>query len=59
MTDDKQLNILAQGADLWNAWRNEHPGIAIDLTGATLRHLNLENANLAHADLTGANLFKF
>jgi uncharacterized protein YjbI with pentapeptide repeats len=56
MADDKQLNILAQGVDLWNAWRNEHPGIAIDLTGANLRHLNLENANLSHADLTEANL---
>ena len=56
MADDKQLNILSRGVDPWNAWRKEHPEISIDLKGANLRHLNLENANLSHADLTGANL---
>ncbi|MBW2408468.1 MAG: pentapeptide repeat-containing protein [Deltaproteobacteria bacterium] len=56
MADGKQLNIFSRGAELWNAWRKEHPEISIDLTGANLRHLNLENADLSHADLTGANL---
>jgi hypothetical protein len=47
MADDEQLTILSQGAAAWNAWRMEQPEIIIDLAGANLRHMNLENANLS------------
>ncbi len=56
MADAEQLKILSQGADIWNAWRKDNSGISIDLAGANLRHMNLENANLTRADLTEANL---
>ena len=46
MADEEQLAILKQGPEVWNAWRQDHPGIEPDLHGA----------NLAGADLRGANL---
>ena len=67
MADPEQLELLKRGVETWNAWRKEHPGVAIDLsdaplTGADLAHAHLLKANLAHAhlgtaDLTGAQLF--
>ncbi len=56
MADNNQIEILSQGAEAWNKWREENPDISIDLKNAELMHLNLENANLAEADLQKANL---
>lgn len=56
MTNKKQLEILMQGADVWNKWRDENPDAKIVLTTAKLRDANLEGANLEGANLEEANL---
>jgi hypothetical protein len=56
MADNNQITILSQGVEAWNKWREENPDVLIDLKGAKLMHMNLENANLANADLKEANL---
>ena len=49
MADDNQIAIISQGVEAWNKWREENPNVLIDLRSAKLRHMNLENANLADA----------
>jgi len=56
MADNNQIEILSQGAEAWNKWREDNPDTLIDLNNARLMHMNLENANLAEADLKKANL---
>jgi uncharacterized protein YjbI with pentapeptide repeats/class 3 adenylate cyclase len=62
MTIEEQLDILLQGARVWNVWRRkEHPEIQIDLSGANLSGaalsgVTLRDADLREADLSGANL---
>ena len=70
MANQEHLNILKQGVDAWNQWRQEHTDIRPDLRGVDLRradlyradltkaHLNeadLSYANLSYANLTGAH----
>lgn len=60
MPDAEQLEIIAQGADTWNQWRQRHPGVrpalaGADLTGAMLRGANLDDADLEGATLSRAN----
>jgi uncharacterized protein YjbI with pentapeptide repeats len=62
MTNKKQLDILKQGAMVWNKWREKNPNVAIDLSdadleGADLRIADLSGATLFRADLYGAHLF--
>jgi uncharacterized protein YjbI with pentapeptide repeats len=45
------LNILKQGAAVWNSWRRFHPEIRPDLSGAMLDDLYGEGLNLSRADL--------
>ncbi len=69
MANQEHLDILKQGRDVWNIWRNEHPEIQPDLSdcnltefsNADLSNTNLSNTNLcrtslAFTDLSGANL---
>ena len=61
MANDEQLAILKQGVDVWNAWRKENPDVEIDLSGAYLIRVDLNEADLFRADLrraylSGANL---
>ena len=73
MANEEQLAILRQGVDVWNKWREEHPGVEIDLSDASLKRTNLKKVmlrganlsgtdfsqtRLAWADLSGANLYK-
>jgi hypothetical protein len=34
VADEKQLEILYQGVDVWNKWREENPNVVIDLIDA-------------------------
>jgi uncharacterized protein YjbI with pentapeptide repeats len=52
----EQLDILRQGVEIWNAWREKHPYVIPLLGGANLNGANLTNANLRHAELVDANL---
>jgi len=61
MADDKQLEILRQGVDAWNRWRQENRLTTPDLAGADLCRASLggsdrSGANLNAANLSGANL---
>jgi hypothetical protein len=37
MADPQQLDVIRRGAEAWNAWREEHPGLRANLVGADLR----------------------
>ena len=66
MSENKDIQRLAQGVDDWNAWRADHPEVKPDLNGVhldgqdlaeiNLRQANLNNANLTGVDLSGADL---
>jgi hypothetical protein len=56
MANPEQLQILKQGVEVWNQWRDQNRDIRPDLGEADLRGANLRGANLLGADLTGANL---
>jgi hypothetical protein len=56
MANPEHLEILKQGVEKWNEWRNEYPDIKPDLIGANLIDANLNGANLGRANLNGANL---
>jgi hypothetical protein len=54
MADQQHLDLLKQGIDGWNTWRQEHPEIQPDLYEADLGNANLRMANLSGADLREA-----
>jgi uncharacterized protein YjbI with pentapeptide repeats len=56
MANEEHLNLLKQGVDAWNRWREENPGMWLRLSEADLRGADLSGANLRGADLSGANL---
>jgi len=71
MAIPEQVELLRQGADVWNQWRAQHRDVVIDLSetdlsetdlsetdlrGADLYRAKLHMANLGKADLTGADL---
>jgi hypothetical protein len=61
MAIPQHLDVLKQGVQPWNKWRQENPGAEPDLAGAKLSKTNLKGANLSEtdlrwADLTSANL---
>ena len=57
MADPEHLNILKQGADVWNRWREEEfVGRGPDLSGVELTRAELSGANFFKADLSGADL---
>jgi len=56
MADQRHLDILMQGVEAWNQWREEHPDIRPDLSGAMLQRAYLFRANLSEADLSRADL---
>jgi len=56
MANVDHLELILRGADAWNAWRTNHPGITPDLTGADLRGCRLFGAHLASALLARSHL---
>jgi uncharacterized protein YjbI with pentapeptide repeats len=71
MADQAHLDILQQGVEAWNEWRERNPSIrpalptsdlsraklsVADLSEAVLSDVNLLNADLSQADLSRANL---
>ena len=56
MANNKQMELLKQGTQAWNAWRAEQTEVSVDLSGGTLRGLNLEGTDLSGADLRQADL---
>src|SRR6266700_2229815 len=56
MPNQQQLDLLKQGVDAWNAWRQANPVTEPDLNDADLSKATLIGANLIGADLSEANL---
>jgi uncharacterized protein YjbI with pentapeptide repeats len=55
MPNDEHVSILRRGAATWNAWRAAQ-NVTSDLSGASLRGLDLSGFDLSQADLRGADL---
>ena len=59
MANQEHLDILKQGVEAWNEWRESNPKITTrDLSGADLIEANLSGANLIGANLIEANLIE-
>ncbi len=66
MANQEQLDILKQGVEYWNQWREDHTDIKPDLSAAhlgnanlysdKLNSINLHSTDLSSTDLSGANL---
>ena len=61
MAHQEHLDIINQGVDAWNRWRQESHeigggSITPDLRGAVLERANISQINLAFANLSGAIL---
>jgi hypothetical protein len=57
MSEEKHQGILEQEAEVWNAWRQDNPGVVPDFSGEDLSELNMAQVNLSDADLSQAELF--
>ena len=55
MANQEHLDILKQGVQTWNQWREGYPDIELDFDGANLSKAALSGANLSHANLSKAN----
>jgi uncharacterized protein YjbI with pentapeptide repeats len=59
MTNHEHLQILKQGVEAWNKWREDDQYITRpNLRGANLSRADLRGANLSGADLSGALLME-
>lgn len=60
MANPEHVEILKQGAEVWNEWREENPEVKPDLSEENFSDANfsadLTGANFMRANLTGANL---
>ena len=61
MANQEHLEILRQGVEVWNAWRDKEPSVRpdlrnVDLVGADLEDADLHEADLSYAILREANL---
>jgi hypothetical protein len=56
MANPEHLEILKQGVEVWNLWREENPNIIPQLKQADLQGATLSCADLCDTDLSGANL---
>lgn len=53
MANPEHLEILKQGVEVWNKWREENPKIRPNLIRADLRDENLSSLDLRNLDLRG------
>jgi uncharacterized protein YjbI with pentapeptide repeats len=57
MADEKLLEILRQGVEVWNKWREDNPDVnPLDLNDAQLRFMNLTGIDLHEVGLIKADL---
>jgi hypothetical protein len=56
MANQEQLDVLKQGVEVWNEWRERNPDVQIDLRSAILVEVNFAHAVLSGADFTNAIL---
>jgi uncharacterized protein YjbI with pentapeptide repeats len=58
MADKEHVEILKQGAEVWNSWREKNPEVKPDLSQVKLINADLSRANLDGVDLRRADLSK-
>ena len=56
MANPEHLEIIKEGVEKWNGWRDKNPKVRPDLCSANLSGSNLSNANLSGANLSAADL---
>ena len=56
MANPEHLDILKQGVEVWNRWREENRAVRPYLNEADLRGVKLSGANLSGTNLSGAYL---
>lgn len=56
MANPEHVEILKQGVEVWNRWREKHHSVDPDLRNAVLKSADLHGADFSGADLSGANL---
>jgi hypothetical protein len=56
MATAHQLEILNEGVQVWNNWRQQNPSQLVDLSQADLQGRDLVQINLSNAQLSGARL---
>ncbi|NEQ48192.1 MAG: hypothetical protein F6K00_33530 [Leptolyngbya sp. SIOISBB] len=56
MANQEQLERLIRSVQEWNHWREEHPDVEVDLSGASLYKANLSGANLSGTELRDTDL---
>lgn len=56
MANDEHVEIVKKGAAAIAEWHDENPEVLLDLNGANLEYIRLENANLKSANLCRARL---
>jgi uncharacterized protein YjbI with pentapeptide repeats len=57
MANQEHLDILKQGREAWNAWRQQHPEIQPDLSDVELSRARLIEVDLSNTYFYGADLF--
>src|ERR1700686_27784 len=58
MANQQHLDILKQGREVWNEWREKNRYIKIDLSKANLTEFDLIHTDLSSANLRGAYIGK-
>ena len=56
MADPEHVEVVKRGAAAIAEWRQENPGVILDLGKANFRYANLRGGDLSGADLSGAHL---
>jgi Pentapeptide repeats (8 copies) len=56
MADQTHLDILLQGVEAWNEWREQNPSTRPELSGADLTEANLSGVDLSDMNLKWTNL---
>ncbi|MGR3277084.1 pentapeptide repeat-containing protein [Acaryochloris marina NIES-2412] len=57
MANEEQVDLLKQGVEVWNKWREENPTIEIDLKNIDLISADLNGADLNDVNLNNAKLY--
>ena len=57
MANEKHIEIIKQGANVWNQWRQDSPNLQPDLSDADLLRSNLCGVDLSYANLQQANFY--
>ncbi len=56
MANQEHVDLLKQGVEVWNQWREDFPNIYPDLSDAHLTETTLDRSNLDGVNFKGANL---